>query len=68
MSSEQILVIDDSQQTRDFVVGYVLTPNGYHVQVARDGAEGLRKALETPPPDLIILDLEMPKQIGRAHV
>jgi class 3 adenylate cyclase/DNA-binding response OmpR family regulator len=64
MSDERILVIDDSQQTRDFVVNYVLVPNGFQPIVARDGAEGLRRALETPPPDLIILDLEMPKMTG----
>jgi class 3 adenylate cyclase/DNA-binding response OmpR family regulator len=64
MPGERILVIDDSQQTRDFVVECVLTPHGYSAQIARDGAEGLRKAIETPPPDLIILDLEMPKMTG----
>jgi len=64
MSGERILVIDDSQQTRDFVVEYVLTPHGFCVEVAHDGAEGLRKALATPAPDLIILDLEMPKMTG----
>jgi class 3 adenylate cyclase/DNA-binding response OmpR family regulator len=64
MSDERILVIDDSQQTRDFVVNYILVPNGFQPIIARDGAEGLRKALETPPPDLIVLDLEMPKMTG----
>ena len=64
MSDERILVIDDSLETCDFVVNYVLAPNGFRPIVAHDGAEGVRRALETPPPDLIILDLEMPKMTG----
>jgi class 3 adenylate cyclase/FixJ family two-component response regulator len=63
MSQERVLVVDDSQQTRDLVVGYVLAPNGYRCEVARDGAEGLRKAMDMNP-DLIIMDLEMPKMTG----
>jgi class 3 adenylate cyclase/DNA-binding response OmpR family regulator len=63
MSGETILVIDDSPATRDFVVDDVLKPRGYVPLVARDGEAGVRVILETPP-DLIILDLEMPKMNG----
>jgi CheY-like chemotaxis protein len=36
---------------------------GFDVEIARDGAECLRKAIEAPP-DLIILDMMMPKMNG----
>ena len=36
---------------------------GYRVLTAADGEEGLRKARENPP-DLILLDLMMPKKSG----
>jgi class 3 adenylate cyclase/DNA-binding response OmpR family regulator len=63
MPGETILVIDDSKATLDFVVNYILKPNGFESLVARDGEEGIRLAL-TQLPDLIILDLEMPKVNG----
>lgn len=63
MSGETILVVDDSKPTRDFCVEYVLKPNRYVPCVARDGDEGIRLALQHKP-DLIILDLEMPKMSG----
>lgn len=63
MPGETILVIDDSTATREFVVDYVLKPNGYVPLTARDGEEGLRVALDKRP-DLIILDFEMPRLSG----
>jgi DNA-binding response OmpR family regulator len=36
---------------------------GFEVEIARDGAECLRKAIEAPP-DLVILDMMMPKMNG----
>ncbi len=59
----RVLVVDDSQDIREFVAKYILQPNGYTVEVARDGAEGLRKALAERP-DLILMDYEMPKLSG----
>ena len=63
MAGERILVIDDAPQAREFAAEYVLKPNGFEVMLARDGAEGIRLALHSPP-DLIILDYEMPKMNG----
>lgn len=63
MAGERVLVVDDAQGVIDFLVDYVLEPNGYQALTAMDGKEGLSKALAENP-DLIILDLEMPKLSG----
>ena len=58
----KILVADDS---RDIVMilDQRLTSNGYQVVTAFDGAEALQKAKQERP-DLIILDVMMPKLNG----
>lgn len=63
MSGERILVVDDSAQMRDFMSNVVLRAEGYQVDTARNGAEGLAAALAAPP-DLIITDLSMPDMNG----
>ncbi len=63
MAGETILVVDDNAEACNFAVNYVLRPNGYRSLVAHDGEEGLRRALDDNP-DLIILDLEMPRMTG----
>jgi class 3 adenylate cyclase/DNA-binding response OmpR family regulator len=63
MDQLRTLVIDDSRAVREFVVDYVLKPQGFHVEIAIDGAEGLHKALNDSP-DLILMDYEMPKMTG----
>ena len=63
MAGERILVVDDGQENREFVVDYVLRPAGYQTLVARDGLEGVEMALRHRP-DLILLDLQMPRMNG----
>lgn len=63
MAGEKVLVVDDRKDNVEFVVDYVLKPNGYETLTAKDGAEGLRKAL-TENPDLIIMDNNMPRMTG----
>jgi DNA-binding response OmpR family regulator len=60
----RVLVIDGSRNVRDFVAEQVLVPYGYMPILARDGAEGLRKAL-IEIPDLILMDYELPMMSGR---
>ncbi|MBC7813236.1 MAG: response regulator [Burkholderiales bacterium] len=63
MAGERILVVDDGRENREFVVEYVLQPNGYEALVAKDGREGLDMVLKHQP-DLILLDLQMPRMNG----
>jgi two-component system phosphate regulon sensor histidine kinase PhoR len=63
VAGERILVVDDRDENIDFIVEYVLKPNGYRALTARDGEDGLRKAL-TEDPDLILLDMQMPRMTG----
>jgi len=62
--SEKILVIDDDPDILD-ASAMILESRGYQVTTAQDGVEGLAK-LEAEHPDLIVLDLMMPKMDGFA--
>jgi two-component system response regulator MprA len=53
-----ILIIDDDHFFTEFVSLHLLL-TGYTVQTAADPAEGLRAIIESPP-DLILLDLDLP--------
>jgi DNA-binding response OmpR family regulator len=63
VAEETALIVDDAQENRDFVVEYILEPNGYKSLTARDGQEGLDMAIKYQP-DLILLDYNMPKLDG----
>ena len=58
----KILVVEDNEMNRD-MLSRRLTRNGYAVVVARDGEEGLAIA-RAEAPDLIIMDLSLPRVDG----
>lgn len=64
MAEETVLVVDDGKDNRDFLVEYVLEPNGFSYLTAKDGEEGLNLAIQHKP-DLILLDLQMPRLNGK---
>ncbi len=59
----KILVVDDSSLIRG-IIRNELEAGGYLVEEAVHGFEALAKASESPSPDLITLDVEMPKLDG----
>src|ERR1700724_1787424 len=59
---ERILVVDDNETNRDILEAR-LTANGYEVLHAGDGEEALAMATRHRP-DLILLDIMMPKVDG----
>jgi CheY-like chemotaxis protein len=58
------LVVDDEKSVRELIAD-VLVGQGYEVEMAADGAEGLR-LYEQARYDLILSDLRMPKMDGAA--
>lgn len=61
---EKILAVDDDPDILDALT-MILESKGYQAITARDGIEALAK-LEAEKPDLMILDLLMPKMDGFA--
>ena len=60
--AKKILIIDDEKDMRVYLTT-LFRKAGYETETAGNGEEGLRLA-ETFEPDLITLDLLMPKQSG----
>jgi two-component system alkaline phosphatase synthesis response regulator PhoP len=61
-SPKKILIADDEPDILE-IIGYNLSREGYQVTTAKDGDEALAKA-KTIKPELIILDIMMPKKNG----
>ena len=66
MAGGKILLVDDDQ---DFVqlLEFDLKKHGYQTVIAQNGEEGLEK-VQTEKPDLIVLDIKMPKVDGYTFV
>lgn len=60
---ERVLIIDDSQEIREFISEYILKPKGFEVLMATNGLMGLEMAIAKEP-DLIIIDQQMPRLTG----
>ncbi len=60
--SKKILIVDDEEDVITFLSA-ILEENGYTSISARDGVEGL-DLLRKENPDLVLLDLMMPKKSG----
>ena len=60
--AKRILVADDQPAARELLRA-VLSGSGYEVVEAADGAEALDRASESEP-DLILLDIHMPRRDG----
>lgn len=59
---KRILIVDDDYEIID-ALRYALEAKGFEVMIARDGNQGLAMA-EREVPDLVILDMMMPKRSG----
>ncbi len=62
MAAEKILIVDDDEDVL-LIVQTILDNAGYTALLARNGREGVEKAIEGKP-DLILLDVMMPELSG----
>ncbi|MFY9550728.1 MAG: EAL domain-containing protein [Thermoanaerobaculia bacterium] len=62
MAAEKILIVDDDEDVL-LIVQTILDNAGYAALLARNGREGVEKAIEAKP-DLILLDVMMPELSG----
>ena len=61
-SKKRVLLVDDDREIVESM-RIALETSGYEVLVARDGNQGL-VMVERDDPDLVILDMMMPKRSG----
>ncbi len=62
LTKKKILIVDDDDEIRE-LLEFDVAQSGYYVDTAKDGLEGLNKALNNSY-DLILLDVMMPKMNG----
>ena len=62
-----VLIMED-EPTINMILCELLKDEGFHVESAFDGSSGLKKIIEEPKPDLVIVDLRMPKVTGKEVV
>jgi two-component system cell cycle response regulator DivK len=60
--STQILVVEDDAQN-SYLIGFILEKSGYEVVAAVDGEQAVA-AVEAGRPDLILMDMLLPKMNG----
>jgi len=58
-----VLLVDDDQDIGD-TLGEILRGEGYVVRTASSGAKGMRLLHDSPLPDLVVLDVDMPVLTG----
>ncbi len=61
-NTKKVLIVDDEPDILE-IVSYNLSKEGYEIYTAKDGNEAIEKA-KLLRPDLIILDIMMPKKTG----
>lgn len=62
-TQKKILIIDDDEVTRDLIAGILKINTSYGIIMGKNGEDGIRQAVREMP-DLIILDIMMPKIDG----
>lgn len=60
----KILVIEDNEQNL-YLVRFLLGAHGHEISEARSGPEGIAAA-QAAPPDLVLLDIQLPQMDGYA--
>ena len=61
-ASKKVLLVDDDPEIIESI-RFALENKGYQIFIARDGNQGLAM-VESEDPDLVILDMMMPKRSG----
>jgi len=59
---KKVLVIEDDAEVRDLLTA-ILSEEGFEVETASDGVEGLKKTFQTTP-DIVLTDVMMPRLNG----
>jgi DNA-binding response OmpR family regulator len=62
-SRNYVVIVEDDLAIAD-VYGLAVSRRGFRVALAHDGDQGLALILDGPRPDLIVLDLSLPKMDG----
>lgn len=62
MKAPRVLIVEDFADSRDMYVEF-LAGNGFEVSEAEDGVAALQ-SIEGSPPDLVVLDVALPKLDG----